>query len=85
MSRIGGLIAPAVVGLRPAFVPLLIFGSLSLVSGLLVCLLPETLGSPLPQRMSDVEEMGTSKKWWEWRGRAKKESGSETDTSADKF
>ena len=38
--------------------PLLIFGVMSLASGLLVVLLPETMGTSLPQTLEEAEKFG---------------------------
>ena len=39
--------------------PLIIFGSLSIVAGLLALLLPETLNKHLPETIEDGEKFGT--------------------------
>ena len=38
--------------------PLVIFATLALISGLLTLLLPETLGHPMPQTLEDGENFG---------------------------
>ena len=38
----------------PALVPFLIFGALSLISGLLTCVLPETLDRQLPDTLEQA-------------------------------
>lgn len=40
--------------------PLLVFGVLSMISGCLIILLPETVGCELPQTLQESEEFG---KW----------------------
>ena len=42
------------------FIPLIIFGALSLLAGLLSLFLPETKGSILPQTLKEGEEFGRS-------------------------
>ena len=45
-------------GKRQAELPLLIFGVLSLVGAAAAVLLPETANQPLPQTLSDGNELG---------------------------
>lgn len=66
IARIGGIAAPFLVGLAHPF-PLVIMGSSSLLGGLLAILLPETLGAPLPETLSQVNDLyKLSKPWWKW-------------------
>ena len=61
-GRLGGIIYPYVfylkklnLGVLGDKLPLLIFGSFSIVGGLLALPLPETRNNPLPQSVHDVE------------------------------
>ncbi|XP_061176496.1 organic cation transporter protein-like [Saccostrea echinata] len=55
-ARIGGMLAPQILelGVLWAPLPLLVFGVLSAVAGLLALILPETNGRPLPQTIDDI-------------------------------
>ncbi|CAH1781929.1 unnamed protein product [Owenia fusiformis] len=55
-ARIGGILAPQIVllGEYVRFLPFLIYGGLSIGAALLMLLLPETRGRPLPQTMEDM-------------------------------
>ncbi|XP_049703477.2 organic cation transporter protein [Helicoverpa armigera] len=64
MGRIGSMMAP----LTPAFgaqwfaeLPFVLFGSLALVSGALIFLTPETLGTTLPDTLDQAEHIGNNK------------------------
>lgn len=59
-ARIGGIFAPIVLELKDIWgsLPLLVFGVLSVLAGLLALFLPETSGRPLPQTLEDVKERG---------------------------
>ncbi|RXG73421.1 Organic cation transporter protein [Armadillidium vulgare] len=59
-ARIGGILAPLAANLSKFYrpLPLLIFGVLSFISGLLIFLLPETLGYDLPQTLEECENFG---------------------------
>ncbi|KAB7497308.1 Organic cation transporter protein [Armadillidium nasatum] len=59
-ARIGGILAPLAASLSKFYrpLPLLIFGVLSFISGLLIFLLPETLGYDLPQTLEECENFG---------------------------
>ncbi|CAB4032248.1 solute carrier family 22 member 15-like [Paramuricea clavata] len=48
-SRIGGICAPFIVDGTPTAFPYVVFGSSSLIAGLLSLLLPETKNKPLPE------------------------------------
>ena len=52
-SRISGIIAPFVVGLRGPL-PYIIFGIPAIIGGILAIFLPETLGSELPTTLEQV-------------------------------
>ncbi|CAH1776013.1 unnamed protein product [Owenia fusiformis] len=56
-ARIGGVVAPFIGQAASAWAPLpyIVFGSFSIVAGLLSLLLPETLGRALPQTLEDGE------------------------------
>lgn len=55
-ARIGGMLAPQILDLQVFWnpLPLLVFGVLAVVAGLLALMLPETNGRPLPQTIDDV-------------------------------
>lgn len=57
-ARVGAMVAPMVIlsGDYTPWLPGLIYGGAPIVSGLAALLLPETLGSPLPDTIQDVEE-----------------------------
>ena len=44
-----------------SYLPLNIFGGLSLIAGVLVVLLPETRNKPLPETMEDAEMLGKTR------------------------
>ncbi|XP_075975366.1 organic cation transporter protein-like [Anticarsia gemmatalis] len=61
MGRFGSILAP----LTPAFgaqwfeeLPFVLFGSMALLSGLLIFLTPETLGTKLPDTLEEAEKLG---------------------------
>uniref|UniRef100_A0A3Q3J6A1 Major facilitator superfamily (MFS) profile domain-containing protein n=1 Tax=Monopterus albus TaxID=43700 RepID=A0A3Q3J6A1_MONAL len=58
MARVGAMVAPMVLlmGDYVPWLPGLIFGGAPILSGVAGLFLPETLGSPLPDTMQDVEE-----------------------------
>lgn len=61
VARIGGIISPQVVALQVYLpqLPFIIFGSLSLLGGVLIFLfLPETLGEKLPETLKEAEDIG---------------------------
>merc|ERR1719348_2026226 len=69
MARIGGMLAPQITLYLPNVtndsVPYYLMGSCSLVGGLLALLLPETLGSSLPDTMEDVDKIKKNgKSFW---------------------
>ncbi|GAB6029326.1 hypothetical protein CHUAL_005093 [Chamberlinius hualienensis] len=58
LSRLGAVVAPFVVDLLGQYhsmIPMIIFGSLSMLSGLLSLLLPETKGCNLAETVEEVE------------------------------
>lgn len=66
MARVGAMVAPMVqlMGDTITWLPALIFGGAPIISGVAAVFLPETLGSPLPDTIQDVEEResGTNSK-----------------------
>ena len=60
MAGLGTMIAPLMSDIGEATfqqLPHLILGGLTLLGGLLVLLLPETLGSKLPENFEDIESL----------------------------
>lgn len=60
VARVGALLAPFVPLLDTVYkpLPLLLFGSVSFVGGILAILLPETLGEKLPDTVEEAERLG---------------------------
>lgn len=60
MARIGGILAPYINVLTDVWkpLPLVIFGALSFLSGLLSLYLPETLNRKLPETIEEGERFG---------------------------
>ncbi|CAO1398966.1 unnamed protein product [Diamesa serratosioi] len=60
LARFGALLAPFVPLLRFTFdfLPLLVFGAIAFLGGLLAILLPETLGGKLPDTIEEAENIG---------------------------
>ncbi|KAH9492215.1 hypothetical protein Btru_029235 [Bulinus truncatus] len=56
-SGAGAIIAPIVLHFQMYFIPLplIVFGSLSIVAGALALMLPETNGQTLPQTLNEVD------------------------------
>ena len=52
--RIGGILAPFIIGIQPVSIPLFIMGMSCLLGGIIAVFLPETLGAPLPETLEDV-------------------------------
>ncbi|XP_031633751.1 organic cation transporter protein [Contarinia nasturtii] len=61
VARLGALVAPFVPLLSNYYrpLPLLLFGAVSLLAGLLALLLPETFGRKLPDTAEEAEQIGT--------------------------
>ena len=65
IASIGGIAAPYVALYLPAIqkqLPMLILGGSSLLGGVLAFALPETLGTTLPENISDVRKLKENKK-----------------------
>jgi len=68
VARFGAIMAPWVgkylpnQGDLPEFLPLCLFGGFGVLGGLCALLLPETLGSPLPNTFEDIEEIKKNSK-----------------------
>ncbi|XP_041035863.1 solute carrier family 22 member 6-A-like [Carcharodon carcharias] len=62
MARVGSMVSPVVklTGETVAYLPMLIYGGMAIVSGISAFLLPETLNKPLPDTIEEVE--GSAKK-----------------------
>ncbi|XP_012677225.2 solute carrier family 22 member 6 [Clupea harengus] len=78
-ARFGAMVAPMVqlLGERVPWLPGLIYGGVPIISGFFAIFLPETLASPLPDTVQDVEERGYRRK----NTKAKKEELPTEDTS----
>ncbi|XP_056910095.1 solute carrier family 22 member 6 [Takifugu flavidus] len=63
-ARIGSMVAPMVLlaGDYIPWVPGLIYGGAPILSGVVGIFLPETLGSPLPDTIQDVEDRGSGRR-----------------------
>ena len=48
------------------YLPLLIFGLLSIIGGAVSLLLPETVNQPLPETLEEGEEFGKNHRWTSW-------------------
>ncbi|XP_067674927.1 organic cation transporter protein-like [Haliotis asinina] len=67
LCRIGSISSPYINDLTmhitsrySQILPMLVFGGVSFIAGLLVLLLPETLKAKLPETIQDAEELGTT-------------------------
>ncbi|KAM8899149.1 solute carrier family 22 member 6 isoform 1-T1 [Spinachia spinachia] len=63
MARVGAMVAPMVL-LTADYIPWLpglIYGGAPILSGVAAMFLPETLGSPLPDTIQDVEDRGSGR------------------------
>ncbi|XP_034539647.1 solute carrier family 22 member 6 [Notolabrus celidotus] len=63
MARVGSMVAPMVLlmGDYLPWIPGLIYGGSLILSGAAAIFLPETLGSPLPDTIQDVEDRGSGR------------------------
>nr|XP_057944310.1 solute carrier family 22 member 6 [Doryrhamphus excisus] len=63
MARVGAMVAPMVLlsGDYTPWLPGLIYGGAPVISGVAAIFLPETLGSPLPDTIQDVEDRGSGR------------------------
>ncbi|KAF5284077.1 hypothetical protein FQA39_LY17126 [Lamprigera yunnana] len=61
LTKLGAMAAPLIIGVGTTykFVPLLVFAVLSLIEGMLVRPLPETLDASLPETVNDIEDENT--------------------------
>ncbi|XP_072172064.1 organic cation transporter protein-like [Diadema setosum] len=59
-ARVAGILAPLILALRKVWtpLPLVLYGSVSVLAGLLCLMLPETRGQMLPESMNDGENFG---------------------------
>ena len=60
-ARIGSILSPYILLLADIVsqeLPLIIFASFSLVGGIMVLMLPETLGRKLPETLEEGERIG---------------------------
>lgn len=59
-SRFGALLAPFVPLLKRIshILPLFVFGSVAFVAGIFAVLLPETMGTKLPDTIAEAENIG---------------------------
>ncbi|KAE8607291.1 hypothetical protein XENTR_v10011119 [Xenopus tropicalis] len=63
MARLGGIVSPVVLMARSSypFLPLLLFGVSSIVSGITALFLPELHNAPLPDTIQEVEDRARQK------------------------
>ncbi|KAI8481418.1 hypothetical protein Bbelb_408530 [Branchiostoma belcheri] len=63
-ARLGGIVSPFIALLIDTWKPLpyIVFGGLSVIGGVLCLMLPETLGTPLPQTLEEAENYGKADK-----------------------
>lgn len=63
MARVGGIVAPLVRMTSEYFpsLPLVIYATAPIISGLAACFLPETLNVPLPDTIQDVESRSVAR------------------------
>ncbi|KAL8579542.1 hypothetical protein ACOMHN_025495 [Nucella lapillus] len=61
-ARLGGILTPYIASLANLAVPLVLYGVLSMVAGLLLLLLSETLDTALPDTLQDAVRMDRKKK-----------------------
>ena len=59
-GRVGAIISPYIASLQTygMWIPLMIFGLNSMISGLLILMLPDTLGRELPETINDALKLG---------------------------
>ncbi|XP_037604807.1 solute carrier family 22 member 6 [Sebastes umbrosus] len=64
MARVGAMVAPMVLLTTDylPWLPGLIYGGAPILSGVAAVFLPETLGSPLPDTIQDVEDRGSGRR-----------------------
>lgn len=62
LSRFASLAAPFIPLLKNiySFLPLVVFGLFAFIAGMLAFLLPETLGSKLPDTIEEAEKIGSN-------------------------
>merc|ERR1719186_2371364 len=72
-ARVGPMIAPFIVDLKVYgdTVPLGVFGGVALLAGVLVTFLPETSNTPLPDTITDGENIGSGDSFWSTCGERK--------------
>ena len=60
-ARVASIISPLILVLSDYWgpLPIVIFGALSVIAGCLILLLPETVGTKLPQTIEEGELFGT--------------------------
>lgn len=59
-GRVGAIISPYIASLQTygMWIPLMIFGLNSMISGLLILMLPDTMGRELPETINDALKLG---------------------------
>ncbi|XP_059089310.1 organic cation transporter protein-like [Tigriopus californicus] len=83
MARFGSLCAPILANLTPLSLPMSIMGLAAIVGGLLVFLLPETLGQNMPESLCDVERLQHgAKPWYQWISRGDLEKMNQAKTES---
>ena len=58
-GHIGGMVAPIIMSLNTSWgpLPMVVYGSATLLSAVTMYFIPETLGRPLPQTLDDLVQL----------------------------
>ena len=60
-ARLSGVLSPIILSLQKYWqpLPLVVFGTSSIIAGFLILMLPETLDEILPETLQDGEDFGS--------------------------